>query len=162
MNSSVVFCLDGTKWNAVGVSFARRPVVEKLTVARLRRGYYVHLCSADGLAMNLGFDLQVTESQRDARHWERFAAKSAEQAIQLLVITRNTKLMLRHTVPAFQLLVIEIPRPIPSDVKLGLQAKITRNKSRRVATPSPRAPANHAVVARLKRIVCLSSNSRWI
>ena len=42
--------------------FARRPLVEELSIARLRCGYHAHLGSSGRLAIDLSFDLLIAEA----------------------------------------------------------------------------------------------------
>src|SRR5437867_6815980 len=144
MRGRVVFGLNGTQGDAVRLSFTRRPAIEKLRIAGLRRGDHTNLRVEHADAVDPFLDLLVAVGQGNTRHRKRAAAKCPKDSVQLLMVTGDAEFPLGLAIPGFELVVVD--RPVTTDTECTLQPKVAREKSRAIPSPRPRAAAHHPVV----------------
>src|SRR6266478_8759829 len=163
MNRSIIFCMSRAIRDAVAVALAGRPAVVRARVACLWGGdeprmermiVQFYLSLAECLYRQL-----VTIALGDPRHWKRMAPAGAQQIIPLFIISGNAQFALGFAIPRFQIVIRD--RPVGHIVEPidGFQAEIVGHHPRRIATPRPCGPANHALVVTSKDICLLRVGS---
>ena len=144
-NAGVVFRLDRTDRNAIGVAGADAAALVRLRIATGRRFGHRQRNAVDGQAGNAGGDRVVDHRHRDRRHRIIVIGREGDAEIVLVgLVGRHADLVLGAAVPDLQLVVAEWP--VDEAAIDGLHLEVVRHEAKAGAEPMPRGAGADAVI----------------
>src|SRR5437773_7425226 len=91
------------------MSLAGRTSVVGLRISGVRSRHYLDRGVSDFLAIDALLDQLIAIAQRLARHRERFGTAGSEEAIQLLVVSRDAEFVFGLDVVVLQVVIVDGP-----------------------------------------------------